>query len=67
MCTPVDFFKKANPYDNFDCYALGSAIPVVRTSENVAELDYDVIKMAVILNFNTNLRCFMISIIVGRF
>ena len=33
----------------------------------MAEPDYDVIKMAAILNFNTNLRCFIISIIVGRF
>ena len=33
----------------------------------MAEPDYDVIKFAAILNFNTNLRCFIISIIVGRF
>ena len=58
--------KKANHYDNFDCYTLGSAIPVVGTSD-VAELDYDVIKMAVILNFNTNLRRFIIYIMVDRF
>ena len=61
------FLKKANHYDNFDCYTLGNAKQVVGTSENVAEPDYDVIKMAAILNFNTNLRCFIISIIVGRF
>ena len=61
------FLKKANHYDSFDCYTLGSAILVVGTSENVAELDYDTIKMAAILTFNTNLRCFIISIIVGRF
>ena len=61
------FLKKANHYDNFDCYTLGNAKPVVGTSENVAEPDYDVIKMAAILNFDTNLPCFIISIIVGRF
>ena len=61
------FLKKANHYDNFDCYALGIAKPVVGTSENVAEPDYDVIKMAAILNFYTNLLCFIVSIIVGRF
>ena len=61
------FLKKANHYDNFDCYTLGNAKPVVGTSENVAEPDYDVIKMAAILNFDTNLLCFIISIIVGRF
>ena len=61
------FLKKANHYNNFDCYTLGNAKPVVGTSENVAEADYDVIKMAAILNFSTNLRCFIISIIVGRF
>ena len=61
------FLKKANHYDNFDCYTLGNAKPVVGTSENVAEPDYDVIKMAAILNFNTNLRCFIISIKVGQF
>ena len=63
----VIFLKKANHYDNFDCYTLGNAKPVVGTSENLAEPDYDVIKMAAILNFSTNLRCFTISIIVGRF
>ena len=41
--------------------------PVVGTSENVAEPEYDVIKMATILNCNTNLLCFIISIIEGRF
>ena len=61
------FLKKANHYDNFDCYTLGNAKPVVGTSENVAEADYDNIKMAAILNFSTNLLCFIISIIVGRF
>ena len=61
------FLKKANHYDNFDCYTLGNAKPVVGTSENMAEPVYDVIKMAAILNFNTNLRCFIISLIVGRF
>ena len=67
MCTPVGFFKKANHYDNFDCYTIGNAKPVVGTSENMAEPDYDVIKMAAILNFNTKLLCFIIIIIVGRF
>ena len=62
-----NFLKKANHYDNFDCYTLRNAKPVVGTSENVAESDYDVIKMAAILNFNTNLRCFIISIKVCRF
>ena len=61
------FLKKANHYNNFDCYTLGNAKPVVGTSEIVAESDYDVIKMAAILNFNANLLCFIISIIVGRF
>ena len=61
------FLKKANRYNNFDCYTLGNAKPVVGTSENVAEPDYDVIKMAAILNFNTNLRCFIISIKEWRF
>ena len=55
---PLDFLKKANHYDHFDCYTLGNAKPVVGTSEVVAEPDYDVIKMATILNFNTNLLCF---------
>ena len=59
--------KKANHYDNFDCYFLSIAKPVVGTSENVAEPDYDVIKMATILNFNTNILCFIMTIIVGRF
>ena len=59
--------KKANHYDNFDCYALGNAKPVVGTSNNVAEPNFDVIKMAVILNSNTNLLCFIKYIIVGRF
>ena len=62
-----NFLKKANHYDNFDCYTLDNAKPVVGTSEIVAEPDYDVIKMAAILNFNTNLLCFIISIKVGRF
>ena len=67
-CTRVGFFlKKANHHDNFDCYTIGNAKPVVGTSENVAEPYYDVIKMAAILNFNTNVLCFMISIIVGRY
>ena len=61
------FLKKTNIYDNFHCYTLGNAKPVVGTSEIVAEPDYDVIKMAAILNFNTNLLCFIISIIVGQF
>ena len=61
------FLKKANHYDNLDCYTLGNAKPVVGTSENVAEPDYDVIKIAAILNFDTNLLCFIISLIVGRF
>ena len=52
MCTPVGFFlKKANHYVIFNCYALAIAKPVVGTSENLAEADYDVIKMAAILNF----------------
>ena len=59
------FLKKANHWDNFDFYTLGNAKRVVGTSENLAEPDYDVIKMAAILNFDTNLRCFIISIIVG--
>ena len=61
------FWKKANHYDNFDCYTLGTAKPVIGTSENVAEPDYDVIKMATILKFNTNPFCFIMTIIVGRF
>ena len=55
MCTPVGFFfflKKANHYDNFDCYTLGNAKPVVGTSENVAEPGYDVIEMVAFLNFS---------------
>ena len=47
--------KKANHYDNFDCYALGMAKPVDVTSENLTEPDYDVIKMAAILNVNENI------------
>ena len=55
MCTPMGIFlKKTNHYDNFNCYTLGNAKPVVGTSKNLAEPDYDVIKMAAILNFNTN-------------
>ena len=61
------FLKKANHYDNFNCNTLGNAKTVVGTSNNLAEPDDDVIKMATILNFNTNLLCFIISIIVGRF
>ena len=68
MCTPVGFFlKKANRYDNFNCYTLSNAKPVVGTSKYLAEPDYDVIKMTAILNFITNLLCFIISIIVRRF
>ena len=59
--------KKANHFDNFDCYILGNAKPVVGTSENVAEPDYDVNKMAAIFNFNANLLCSIISITAGRF
>ena len=47
--------KKANHYGIFNCYALGIAKPVVCTSENMADPDYDVIKMVAILNFNKNL------------
>ena len=61
------FFKKANHYNNLNCYTLRNAKPVVGTSKNLAEPDYDVIKMVAILNFKTNLLCFIISIIVGRF
>ena len=64
MCTPVG---KANYYNNFDCYILGNVKPVVGTSENVAEPDFDVLKMAAILIFNTNLLCFILSIKMGRF
>ena len=65
---PLDFFfMKANHYNNFDCYILGNAKPAVATSNNLAEPDYDVIKMADILKLNTNLICFIISIKVGRF
>ena len=67
MYTPVGFFKKANHYNNFDCHTLGNANPVIGNSEIVAESDYDVIKRAAILDFNTNLLCFIIAIIVGRF
>ena len=68
MCTPVGFFfKKANHYDNFDCYTLGYTKPVVGTSQNVADPEYDVIKMAAILNVSTNLLYFIITMIVGRF
>ena len=58
--------KKANHYDNFNCYTLSNAKPVVGTSKYLVEPDYDVIKMADILNFITNLLCFIMSIIVGR-
>ena len=51
----------------YDCYALCFTKPVVGTSEKVAEQDFDVIKMAFILNINTILLCLIISIIVGRF
>ena len=47
------FLKKANHYDNFDCYTLGNAKLVVGTSEIVAQPDYDDINLAAILNFNT--------------
>ena len=60
-----NFLKKANHY-NFDCYTLGYIKSVVGTSENLAEPDYDDIKMAAILNVNTNLLCFIITIIVSR-
>ena len=61
------FLKKANHYDNFDCYTSGIAKQLVGTSENVAEPDYDVIKMVAILNFNKSLLCFIMTIIVDRF
>ena len=61
------YLKKANHYDNFDCYTVGNAKAVVGTSEIVAEPDYDVVKMAANLNFNTNLLCFIIFIKVSRF
>ena len=67
MCTPVGFFEKAIHYDNFNYYTLGNAKPVVGTSENVAEPDYDVIIIAAILNLKTNLLCFIISMILGRY
>ena len=44
------FFKKVNHHNNFNCYALGNAKPVVGTYENLAEPDSDVIKMVIILN-----------------
>ena len=43
-------FQEASHYDNFGCYTLGYAKLAVDTSENMAEPDYDVIKMATILN-----------------
>ena len=61
------FLKKASYYDNFNCYALGIAKPVVGTSENLAEPYYDIIKMAAILNLNENLLCIKISLILGQF
>ena len=67
MCTPVGFLKKTNHYDNFNCYCLGIAKPVVSTSENLAEPDYDVIKMATILNNNENLLFIIIVLILGQF
>ena len=59
--------EKANHYDKIGCYTLGIAKPVIGTSENVAEPDFDVIKMEAILNFNTNLLCFIMTIIIDRF
>ena len=38
------FSKKANHYDNFNCYVLGIAKPVVGTSENLTESYYGVTK-----------------------
>ena len=61
------FLKEVNHYDNFDCYTLGYTKSVVGTSENVAEPDYDDVKMAAILKVNTNLLCFIITIILGQF
>ena len=61
------FLKKASYYDNFNCYAIGIAKPVVGTSENLAEPYYDIIKMAAILNLNENLLCIKISLILGPF
>ena len=43
------------------------AKPVVRTSENLAEPDYDVITMATILNVFENLLCIIIFLILGQF
>ena len=63
MCTPVE----ANHYDNFDFYILGNAKPLVGTSENMTNPDYDVIEMGAIMNFNANLLCFIISKTAGRF
>ena len=63
MCTPVE----ANHYDNFDFYILSNAKPLVGTSENMTNPDYDVIEMGAILNFNANLLCFIIYKTAGRF
>ena len=66
MFSRAMFLKKAKHYDNFNCYALGIANPVVGTSENLAEPGYDAIKMAAILNVNENLRCIIIFLILGQ-
>ena len=56
------FVKKANHYDNFNCYTLGIAKTVVDTPENLA-----VNKMAAILNVIENLLCIIIFLILGQF
>ena len=63
----LDFLKKADHYDNLSCYALGITKAVVGTTENMADPDYDVIKMVAILNYNENLPCIIIPLILGKF
>ena len=61
------FVKKANHYNNFNCYTRGFAKTVVDTPENLAGPYYDANKMAAILNVIENLLCIIIFLILGQF
>ena len=50
------FLKKANCYDNSDCFPIVIAKPVVGTAEKSAEPDYDAIKRAATSSVNENLK-----------
>ena len=67
MCTLVGFFYD----DDLNLLCPRHCKPVVAgvigTSENKADSDYDVMKIATILNFNDHLLCIIKSLILGHF